>query len=294
MKLMIIFEEYKGSLKMIEVEEIFDLIFYRPLAFLFVKLIYRTTLTPNQITIISMIFGILAGILYADGTYQSFIIAAIMIIIYNVLDCSDGQLARMKKSGTVIGRIIDGFADYIVSVAVYLGIGFGFAGSSDTPIFYWLLTVAAGLSNALHSLIVDYYRNNFMDYALNRSSTLGEDLEKYKTVYEELRNQKGKNIEKLLIWLYLQYSKIQTKSSSNASITKKYNPQEYYQKNKLMLHLWTYLGPTTEWTFLIICSLTNRLDIYLWGLVLVGNALVLVLYYLQKRITVTLSTVEVN
>ena len=34
--------QYLASLKMREVEEFFDLVFYRPLAFLFVKAIYRT------------------------------------------------------------------------------------------------------------------------------------------------------------------------------------------------------------------------------------------------------------
>jgi hypothetical protein len=289
-----LFNEYKKSLKMIEVEEVFDLIFYRPLAFLFVKVIYNTNLTPNQITVYSMVFGIVAGILYTFGTYQSYALAAIMIIIYNVLDCADGQLARLKKSGTAIGRIIDGFADYVVSVAVYVGIGLGYANSSDNPAFYWLLTVAAGFSNALHSLIFDYYRNNFMDYALDRASTLGDDLIKYKDLYSKLRSEKGKYIDKFMLWVYIKYSTIQAKSSSNASVSKKYNPRDYYQKNKSMLHLWSYLGPTTEWTFLIVCSLINRLDIFLWGLIVVGNAMTLLLYYFQRKITVSLNTVEVN
>ena len=51
--------EYKQGLKSVAVEELFDLVFYRPLAFLFVKLVYRTGVTPNQLTLLSMVFGVL-------------------------------------------------------------------------------------------------------------------------------------------------------------------------------------------------------------------------------------------
>ena len=56
--------EYKASLKNITIEEYVDLVLFRPLAFLFVKSIYWTNITPNQITCLSMITGIGAG----DGT----------------------------------------------------------------------------------------------------------------------------------------------------------------------------------------------------------------------------------
>lgn len=59
------YSEYKKSLKSIEVEEIFDLFFYRPLAFILVKIIYPTNITPNQLTIGAIIMGIIGGIFYA-------------------------------------------------------------------------------------------------------------------------------------------------------------------------------------------------------------------------------------
>ena len=111
---------------MLEVEEVFDLIFYRPLAFIFVKTIYRTSITPNQVTWLALLFGVLGAFLITFGTHQVYILAALCFIIYNVLDCSDGQLARINKSGTLTGRIVDGFADYVVAVVSYIGIGIGY------------------------------------------------------------------------------------------------------------------------------------------------------------------------
>ena len=43
------YQEYKKSLKRVEVEELVDRFFYRPVAFLVVKLVYNTRITPDQI-----------------------------------------------------------------------------------------------------------------------------------------------------------------------------------------------------------------------------------------------------
>ena len=132
-----IFNDYKSQLKLIEVEEILDLLFYRPLAYLFVKTILNTNLTPNHLTISAMIIGAIGGLLYILDSSTSLIFAGILLVVYDVLDCADGQLARIKKNGTTIGRILDGFADYIVSIFVYIGIGLGFALNSSDPILYF-------------------------------------------------------------------------------------------------------------------------------------------------------------
>jgi hypothetical protein len=284
------FAEYKKSVKMIEVEEVFDLIFYRPLAFLFVKLIYRTSLSPNQISFIALGFGVLGGIAYGFATPQALLAAGVLLIIYDVLDCSDGQLARLKKTGTLTGRIIDGFSDWVVAVAIYLGIGFGFATDAEAPVLMWLVVVAAGISNAVHSIMLDLYRNRFMDNTLERKNTLGDSLKEFEEAYTALKTQSGSYFDKFILWLYLKYSSLQISFSSET--TTRYRPEDYYQKNRRILHLWTYLGPTTELTFLIVCSLLNRIDIYLWGLVIVGNGYAAILYFFQSRINKRLEPAE--
>ena len=264
---MSLFQEYKNSLKKIEVEEFFDLYFYRPLAFLLVKAIYSTNITPNQLTVISMVFGVIGGFFYSFGNHNAFITGAVLVLLYNVVDCSDGQLARLKKNGTAVGRILDGIADYVVSVAVYFGIAFGYANSSSNPLFWWIITAAAGLSNAIQSGLLDFYRTRYLDYVLERASVLGDGIKTFEEEFERLKSVRGRFFDKIVIWIYLGYSKIQhkltnpvaTEEQSKPNIT----PAEYAEKNGLMIWLWTFLGPTTQWTFLIITSFINRFDIYL-------------------------------
>lgn len=280
------FDEYKTSLKLVEVEELFDLIFYRPLAFLFVKLIYPTNLTPNQVTTLALIIGIIGGIVISFNTQMFLIIAAVLLIMYDVLDCSDGQLARLKKNGTSVGRILDGVADYFVTIAVYLGIGFGFASNSSDPLFYWGLLVIAGASNIVHAVALDYYRNRFIDYATNRDSLLGENLKEFEDEYARIKNQGGNYFQLAILWIYLKYSDLQLKASKTAdnASEKKYDSDDFYKRNKKIMHLWTYIGPTSELTFIIITALINRLDIYIIGMITVVNLYALILYLVQIRI----------
>jgi phosphatidylglycerophosphate synthase len=279
---------------MLEVEEILDLIIFRPPAFLLVKLIYQTSITPNQITWVSLFFGVFGAFLITFGTASAYTLAAICFIIYNILDCSDGQLARLQNSGTLTGRIVDGFADYIVAITSYLAIGVGYASNTNDPFFYWTLTVLAGFSNALHSFALDYYRNQFLDYALDRKSILGEDLEQFETEYKRFITVKKWSLDRLLIWIYLKYSRIQISLSSkqDQSQTRIYDPKDYYNKNKRMIHLWTYIGPTTELTFMIVCAFINRWDIFLWGMVTIGSIYTLILYIIQKSVNASLKIIK--
>ena len=280
------FQEYKASLKLIEVEELLDLFFYRPLAFLFVKAVYKTNLTPNQITSIALIVGMIGGFFYFFNTHYAISIGAILLITYDVLDCSDGMIARLKKNGTFFGRILDGIADYFVTVTVYLGIGFGFASNSEDPLFYWILLVLAGASNIIHAGTVDFYRNKFLDYTFNRDATLGENLKEFEEESEKLNNVSGKYFQKFVVWIYLKYSSAQLKASAgkDSSDIIKYDRDDYLKRNKRILHFWTYLGPTTELTLIIVASFFNRLDLFIWIIVVVWNLYALLLFIVQTQI----------
>ncbi len=289
-------KEYKDSLKLIEVEEFLDLFFYRPLAFLFVKLIYKTNLTPNQITVMAMIVGIIGGVIILYNTRTAFIIAALLLILYDVLDCSDGMVARLKKNGTSVGRILDGVADYFVTVTVYLGIGFGFASNSESPLFYWLLLILAGASNIIHAVALDYYRNRFIDYATNRDSLLGDNLDEFKEEYARLKKESGNIFSKSILWIYLKYSNLQLKFSKSEQQTKikKYKTTDFYKKNKIIMHLWTYIGPTTELTFIILAALFNRFDLFIYIMISVVNIYALVLFIVQAKIDKNTKLAEIK
>ena len=280
-----IVQEYKRGLKAVAVEEVFDLVFYRPLAFLLVKLIYRTSITPNELTLASMVLGICGGVSYAIGTPVSLVAGALFSLLYNILDCCDGQLARLKHSGTPIGRILDGVADYVATVAAYVGLAIGYANSSANPALMWAFTVFAGASSAVQCGLLDFYRNRFLDVTLGRKSVLGEEQEVFRNELNSLQQRKGHWFEKLLLWIYLRYSAVQRRvmGESTPSEAPAVDPVAFRKKNRVLMHCWTYIGPTTQWTIFIVCSLLNRPYIILWVIAVPFNVMAAVMFLAQKK-----------
>ena len=283
-------EEYKKSLKMREVEEIFDLFIYRPLAFLLVRVVYKTKITPNNITFIAILMGVTAGIFYSLGKPVYFKVGAMFYLAFNILDCSDGQLARLKKNGNHIGRLIDGIGDYIATLAVYIGIACGFVPDSGNPYYWFILLLLAGASTIIHGMLVDYYRNRFLNYVSGRKSNSEKDFEECRKEFESLKNKKGKGFDRMVLRIYFKYTELQRFIIARKKKTKLFitTSQEYYQKNKNIMRFWVILGPTTQVTTLIICSFLNRLDIFIWIIIAVFNCLAAILWIFQAIIDKTL------
>jgi hypothetical protein len=280
------FTEYKQSLKMAEVEEAVDMFFYRPLAFLLVKAIYKTNITPDHLTLGAIIFGLTGGFFYSFGLQETSVIGAIFYILFIILDCSDGQLARLKKNGTKIGRLLDGIADYIAVAAIYIGVAIGYANNDGQPAALLMLLALSGASVIIQSLLVDYYRTRFLDTVLCRTNTFDDGINEYRAEYVKIKNQKGKWLEKNVIHTYLVYSKIQRKligkKKREGTITA--SPQDYYSKNRAMIRLWLVMGPSAIRTWLIICTLIGRFDIYLWVTIAGFNLLAIILGIIQYQI----------
>jgi phosphatidylglycerophosphate synthase len=283
-------EEYRKSLKMKEVEEIFDLIFYRPIAFLLVRAVYNTRITPNQLSITAIFMGVAAGYFFSLGQPVYFKTGALFYLLFNILDCSDGQLARLKKNGTTAGRIIDGISDYLATIAVYIGIAFGFALKNENN-FYWLILLSfAGLSSIIQGILVDYYRTRFLDYVKGGRSNFEKDIEEHRREYEFIKNQKGKRFDRIVLLIYLRYSVLQRLlvSKNRKSKLQGITSGEYFKKNKNLIRFWVFLGPTTQVTIMIICALLNRFDIFIWIMIAGLNTLAAILWLVQHYIDKTL------
>jgi hypothetical protein len=284
---MSLYNEYKSSLKSFDVEEILDLIIYRPISFLFVKLIYPTNITPNQLSVISMIFGLGSGVLFYFGEYRYVLAGGIFIFISNVIDCADGQLARLKKNGTKVGRIIDGFIDYVTGASVFFGIGFALHHITGNPLYSWGLATIGGFSRILQNMFFDYYRNMYLQYVYNKVNDVNEEITEFTEEKERLKNCKGKLLDKSLVSMYLFYCNLQKNSTKHIELN--VTPEIYKQKNKIMLRLWSWIGSTTHLTLTIIFCFINRLDIYLLITITFGNLIFLILFIIQKNIIKKLS-----
>ncbi len=273
------FEEYRRSLKMTEAEEFLDLLFYRPAAFLFVKGVVWSPITPNQITLLSLVAGCIAAYQFSFGVASAIFIAGIWYGIANILDCADGQLARIKKNGTPLGRIIDGIADYISSVAIFLGIGFGLSAIGNPQ---WWLVIAGGLSTAFQAIKFDEAQGKFISTVRGEEDFTSREIEKYTIQVQELRSAGSNGLRLLTLSIYLKYLLFQQQFRPSESIN--IDREKFRKSNSIMIRLWTFLGPTTNRSLLIICALFGNVTIFLWTVVIAGNSWLILCSILQKRI----------
>ncbi len=273
-------EEYKKSLKMAEAEEILDLILYRPIAFVIVKLIYRLPITPNQITYSALIAGLISAFEFAQGTTTGFVWGAAWYAIANVLDCGDGMLARLQKSGTPLGRLVDGVIDWISSVAIFFGLGMGLSAYFGQPL-YWLLSVAAGVISGYHAMVFDKRQQAYISIVRGERNFMERESEKIET---EL--QKGGNlIRKFFLSIYKSYLAVQEGPEQKVKEMKQYPQDLYRQKNKTIMRWWTWLGATTNRTLLIIAGLVFHPEWFCWVILVPANIYLVAMFAWQKSIT---------
>jgi archaetidylinositol phosphate synthase len=90
--------------------------YLEPLAVFFAKMGF----SPNQVSVLSLICGILTAILYAAG---QFFIGSVILIFSAVLDLVDGNVARMVHKETKFGAVFDWIVDKYTDALVLIGIG---------------------------------------------------------------------------------------------------------------------------------------------------------------------------
>jgi len=275
-----LFREYKSSLKPMPIESIPDLFLFRPIAFILVKLLYYSPVTPNQVSVSAIIFGISSGLCFSKGAPGSFALAGMFYGIAHVLDCVDGMLARIKKNGTPTGRIVDGLADYTIGIAIFTGLGIGLLKMSvNLPAPIWLVILLAAVSTAIQCILVDYYSGQFLIHARGDRKSISGEIAELTDELEKLRRRHCCYFQRLLIKFYLGYSAIQNKYSRKQ---RKYDPQQYYRMNKYLLRLWSMVGPSVNILMLVISSLLFKPEIFLIYAIFIANGWIVLISLIQR------------
>jgi len=107
--------------------------------------------TPNNLTTVRLCVGLGAAAAFLPGTYGWSNLAALLLIVSNFLDHTDGELARMSGKSSRIGHVYDLASDAVVTILLFIAIGVG-VGADPTAaikISPAVLGVIAGCAVAL-------------------------------------------------------------------------------------------------------------------------------------------------
>jgi 1L-myo-inositol 1-phosphate cytidylyltransferase / CDP-L-myo-inositol myo-inositolphosphotransferase len=131
----------------------------RPLSRQFSRLFLRSGVSPNAITIISMSIGLLAAGMIAQGTYVSGVLGALLFQLSAVVDCSDGEVARITFTESRFGAMLDLIGDNLTHLAIFAGVAWSVY--LQGPVLAWMspavplvLGTAAMLANGLSLWLV--------------------------------------------------------------------------------------------------------------------------------------------
>lgn len=234
--------QIQSTYKSKDTEEWFDIIFNRPIGYLWAKFFNRLGVHPNTVTVFSMILGAASGYMFhfkadtSTGLLYN-IIGVALLMWANFYDSADGQLARMSGKKTQLGRILDGASADVWYIAIYTAIAFRL---QDEPIPWlssidgecslfgltltapkkwgiWSYLLAAYCGFGCHTpqcRVSDYYRNIHLFFVNGKSGSEFDDAAQQKEKYNQMP-WKGNYVNKIFQWFYKNYTRAQEKATPN-------------------------------------------------------------------------------
>jgi len=142
----------------------------RPLASLIVRAVYRTRITPNQLTYAAFLLGLGGAFFLFKGRPSGFVAGGLLIELSSIVDCADGMLARARDQKSEFGAYLDLFLDRVNEFFLVIAAVVGYYRYSGRLNILLLGLAALGLYFLQTSLF--YLTKNYL-----RDSNKGETAE---------------------------------------------------------------------------------------------------------------------
>jgi phosphatidylglycerophosphate synthase len=269
---------YDASVKSDVSDELINTYCVRPIAGLIVRPLFRTSVTPNQVTVAAMVSGVIAAACYAAGEAHWTLLAGVLLWTKDILDSADGQLARARGAYSRIGRFLDSIGDFVVNAAVFAALTVALTIHTGS---LWFIPAGAAALFAI-TLRISYhvfYQVSFLHlqsvYALNRTD---EEL----TDDDRRSDRWTQRLQQTYLLLYGWQDRLMGRIDGwcHGQAALDDDLRRAWYGDRTALRLSGFLGMGTELFVLVLFSLVDRLEWYLGVTLLVQNGfwLVCVLY----------------
>src|SRR6266403_3840130 len=152
-----------------EIEEITNLYLIHPLAGRLVPIFARLRVTPNAVSIMGMLFGILSAVAYYRYWDFRFAITGFALMVgWHVMDGADGQLARFTQSYSYFGKVLDGISDNVTFLAVYTALAISL--SHEHGDWMYALVALSAVCHAIQSASYEAQRQEYEYWGWGRKA----------------------------------------------------------------------------------------------------------------------------
>ena len=86
----------------------------RPLSYLFTFLLVNIKCSANFVSVLSAVVGLVGCIMLSINNFAAMLISVVMINMWIVLDCCDGNIARVTKKSSYMGEFVDAASGYVI------------------------------------------------------------------------------------------------------------------------------------------------------------------------------------
>ena len=167
-------ENYRQAIEVSNVSDFWTNHVCRRIAAVIVIIINPTPITPNIVTIVSFAVNMAANYQLLNNQLS---MAALLYFFAYVLDCADGQLARLRDVVSKFGRFFDPVLDGLKDLITFLVLIVYF---SETNLFYFSLI---GMFNVSASIVFDWVRHTIQNMPKDEKEAPKNYLQKLGIVF---------------------------------------------------------------------------------------------------------------
>ena len=229
-------EKLSATLKSAETEDWLDLHVIRPFCYYLAVFFAKFDIHPNTVTIWSMVIGAASAVFFGCGSFYYSggwglamnIIAIVLLMIADIFDCTDGQLARLTGKKSRLGRILDGVAGFAWFIPIYHALvyrfylhhelEFSWLGIRDTPqnvliatIVVYVLGLISGIAGlAGQQRLADYYIQVHLFFLKGEKGSELDNSRRQQEIYDAM-DQNTSAVERYFQKSYIGYTQKQEK-----------------------------------------------------------------------------------
>lgn len=286
--------ELKDVIKSPDVEDPVNLHVHRPLQLALVRPLVKTSITPNQVTFLSLCAGLASAACIVKGTPIALLAGGALLFASAILDGVDGMIARLKKTSSETGHAIDGAADYAVNLSTTAAAVY-YLSQRMNPLLAIGIGLLAHMAWAQHLMLYDFHCATYLRF-LTGGKHQGGDLDRGRELLGRLRERNASLFSRTLVAVYVwQLGNRQTFLERVNPVAASYRTMDadketgaaYVARHRTTMRAWALLGNAPHMDLMALATATGRFEVYFLGRIVVFTALAVVLAFWERRVSST-------